>query len=254
MKRVLAVVLTVAMVLLLCATAVSAKPDKPITPEKVNQLTLVFYEKGDNPGKPDRPPGKPEPEPEEPEPSYVLIGLKLYDTATYYVNAEGSGVDPDAVKAAIGDSFERWDAVTAAELFSDEVGTTDLRGRDFDGQNTISWAFIVPPKVVALCTIWYEGELDPANPAEILEFDICFNTKHDWGIDPDGEGPTVIDAFDIQNVATHEAGHPVGLDDLYEDENSEQTMYGYTTEGETIKISLHPDGDIPGAQELHGAP
>lgn len=253
MKKALVALLVVAVVLSLCATAVSAKPEKPITPGEVKQLTLVFYEKADNPGKPDRPPGKPErppgkPEP-EPEPSFVLIGFKLYEPATYYVNAEGSGVDPDEVKAAISASFETWDAVTAAKLFKDKVEPTDLRGRDFDGQNTISWVRIVPPKVVALCTIWYEGELDPDNPAEILEFDICFNTKYDWDTMADGANP---DAFIIENVATHEAGHPVGLDDLKEDENSEQTMYGYTTEGETIKISLHPDGDILGAQELYG--
>ncbi|HEX76859.1 MAG TPA: matrixin family metalloprotease [Dehalococcoidia bacterium] len=217
-----------------------------MTPGDVKQLTLVFYQ-----GPPSEK-GKPA---DEPEPSYVLIGLKLYETATYYVNPEGSGVDPEAVKAAIGASFEAWDEVTDFELFNDTVGTTDFRGREYDGQNAISWVLIVPPKIVALCTIWYEGELDPDNPARVLEFDICFNMWHEWGIDPDGEGTEyTIDAFDIQNVATHEAGHPVGLDDLEEEQNSEQTMYGSTTEGETKKISLHPDGDIIGAQELYGAP
>jgi hypothetical protein len=33
------------------------------------------------------------------------------------------------------------------------------------------------------------------------------------------------------NIATHELGHGVGLADLYDDQWSEQTMYGYATYG-----------------------
>jgi hypothetical protein len=52
-------------------------------------------------------------------------------------------------------------------------------------------------------------------------------------------------------VATHEAGHVTGLDDLYDDVYSELTMYGYTHKGETIKISLGI-GDMHGCQALYG--
>jgi hypothetical protein len=238
-RKILACLLAAVLIACLGVTVARA----PATSADVESVQVVYYAKGGIPGPPEgKGPGNGNGEEEE-EP-YVLIGLKLYEPATYYVNPTGSGVESGVIDA-ISDSFEAWDAVTAAELFV-LGGTTDFRGRELDGENAVSWVRIVPPKVVALCTIWYEGELNLDNPAEVVEFDICFNTMHEWGI---GEA----DAFDIQNVAAHEVGHAVGLDDLYEDENSDQTMYGYTTEGEIIKRSLE-DGDKAGAQELYGVP
>ena len=42
----------------------------------------------------------------------------------------------------------------------------------------------------------------------------------------------------------------VGLDDLYDKKYSELTMYGYSEEGETKKISLE-NGDELGCQALY---
>ena len=65
------------------------------------------------------------------------------------------------------------------------------------------------------------------------------------------EDAETIAAFDIQNIGTHEAGHVVGLADLYENQYNELTMYGYSDIGETQKCSLET-GDILGAQKLYG--
>jgi len=91
--------------------------------------------------------------------------------------------------------------------------------------------------------MWYDENM------KIWEVDIVFNAFHNWGIDPTRRDR----AFDIQNIATHEFGHPTGLDDLYDDIYSELTMYGYSSKGETQKCSLEV-GDVAGAQELYGAP
>ena len=56
--------------------------------------------------------------------------------------------------------------------------------------------------------------------------------------------------MDLQNIATHEFGHGAGLDDLYEDSCSEETMYGYAENGETKKRTLG-SGDIAGIVELY---
>ena len=83
--------------------------------------------------------------------------------------------------------------------------------------------------------------------------DIVLNAFHEWGIDPDGEGDEyTIDVFDVRNIVTHEAGHVTGLDDLSDDVYSELTMYAYSEEGETKKISLEI-GDEAGCQALYGA-
>ncbi len=57
--------------------------------------------------------------------------------------------------------------------------------------------------------------------------------------------------MDLQNIATHELGHGAGLIDLYDAVASEQTMYGYSTKGETKKRDLNT-GDIAGIQDLYG--
>ena len=59
--------------------------------------------------------------------------------------------------------------------------------------------------------------------------------------------------MDLENIATHELGHGLGLGDLYKDACSDVTMFGYSTEGETKKRTLEP-ADIAGIQELYGAP
>ena len=83
-----------------------------------------------------------------------------------------------------------------------------------------------------------------------LDFDMIMNSLHKWGIDPDDEGSLTIREYDVQNIVTHEVGHVVGLADLYDETNSELTMYGYGRKGETKKISLEI-GDILGCQELY---
>jgi hypothetical protein len=160
----------------------------------------------------------------------------------YYVNTKSLDVVA-AVKAA----FETWDAQVTVELFDDNVGMiSKAAGNRYDGKNVVSWGSL-RRGIVAVTYIWYYSD-----SLEIIEFGIVFNKLYAWGIDPDGEGPITINAFDIQNVATHEAGHVLSLNDLYMDEACELTMYGYTSIGETKKQSLGL-GDINGVKYIYGA-
>ena len=56
--------------------------------------------------------------------------------------------------------------------------------------------------------------------------------------------------MDFENIATHELGHSVGMADLYDSVCSQETMYGYASEGETNKRSLEA-GDIAGVKKLY---
>ena len=159
----------------------------------------------------------------------------------YYVNTKS----PDVV-AAVKAAFETWDAQVTVELFGDYVEMiSKVSGSKFDGKNVVSWEAL-RRGIVAVTYIWYYSD-----SLEIVEFGMVFNKLYAWGIDPDGEGPTTINAFDIQNVATHEAGHTLSLNDLYMDEACELTMYGYTSIGETKKQSLGL-GDINGVKYIYG--
>ena len=239
--------LVLALIGVLIAGIAAAPPTSTTSKGELVHLVSVYY------AKPDVPPGLTKKD-EEPTPAdnsgYALIGLELTATATYVVNLEGA---PVGAVAEIQEAFAAWDSVTSMALFN-YGGDSVLRGWGFDGENTVSWVGIVPRDIVAVAHIWALGDGDENGLLDIVEFDITFNALHKWGIDPDDEGPDRLKReFDVQNVATHEVGHVLGLDDLYEEQYRELTMYGYTSKGETSKISLE-QGDIDGAQFLYGAP
>lgn len=253
-KNLIGILVGLVVISIVSVGLVAAKPDpgkgnKPVNagrPEKLEQAFFVHPVAPNKPGKPDNP-GKP-PKDEEPlekdDTHYELWGGYLVDgTVSYYVNPDVSLVtDGDPVDAVNG-AAEAWDSITADELFSYD-GSTNENWYAEDGQNTISWVKFRPRNYIAVAVIWYDSDT-----MIIWEFDIIFNTFHKWGINlVEGDG-----AFDIQNIATHEFGHPVGLGDLYDEIYSELTMYGYSEKDETKKTSLE-EGDIAGAQELYGAP
>jgi hypothetical protein len=80
---------------------------------------------------------------------------------------------------------------------------------------------------------------------ELFDCDVVFNALHKWSIEPSKK------AFHLENIATHEAGHVVGLGDLYDEVDSEMTMYGYSRKGETEKCTLE-EGDWEGCGALYG--
>ena len=256
MKRVLFAALVITALLLSLVGTVAAAPpaDNPGKgPPELERIDFIHYAKDFAPGKPEGTPGK---GPgggngdEDPIDYYKLSKLILTETAEYYVNPSGSGIAiASDVVDAVSSGFEAWDAVTSTELFSDTVEITSDAGRVRNYSNIISWGAL-KEGIVAVATMWY---IPGKPPREIVEFDVVFNTFYAWGIDPDGEldGYILEDAFDVRNIVTHEAGHVVGLDDLYDKTYSELTMYGYSEEGETKKTSLE-NGDKLGCQYLYG--
>ena len=119
-------------------------------------------------------------------------------------------------------------------------------GNRFDGKNVVSWGRL-GSGIIAQTTVWYNTRTH-----EIVEFGMVFSTSFRWGIDADGEGTAyyLTNAFDVQNIATHEAGHTLMLDDLYTDETNALTMYGYGDFGETYAISLGV-GDKSGINAIY---
>lgn len=222
--------------------------EPPILAKKYERIVFVHYTKPSDPGKPQRPPVD--------NTAYKLIGPKWSALAISYV------IDPDgAPNGAVDEiklAFETWDKVTTAELFNDEVTVDPTAKPSLDApdfRNVVCWRGIAPTSNVAMTVLWYEDKDGSGSPTvgdETIDTDIIFNALLKWGIDPDDEGPIKIKAYDVQNVATHEAGHVIGLGDLAGDIHRELTMYAYTAKGETIKISLQT-GDVTGCQVLYGA-
>ena len=176
-------------------------------------------------------------------------GVKWQElSVTYVINPDNEyGLPESVVTNAISLAAEEWDFWTGAELFGpytiDYYANWDSDVPD--GRNEISFGNYPKAGVIAVTVVWgyFSG---PPGLREIVEFDILFDIDYDWG--DASNNPSVMD---LQNIATHELGHGVGLDDLYDLACAEETMYGYSDYGETDKRDLN-GGDITGIQELYG--
>ena len=158
---------------------------------------------------------------------------------------------------AISDSATTWDSATNEELFCYESGElvviedteADFDAKKNDGRNELVFGDYPQDGVIAVTIIWgyFYG---PPGKREIVEFDILFDTDFEWGEAEPELGCTEV--MDLQNIATHELGHGLGLADLYQSSCSEETMYGYSDYCETEKRTLEA-GDITGINELYQA-
>ncbi len=193
--------------------------------------------------RPDSPPGLSKPkEPKEPS-CYKLLGVKWKTLPVDYVinPTNPDGLSEEFVVSVISTSAETWDDATSAELFNDAYSvdySAQYGVQNFE--NAIVFGDDPDVNVIAVASIWYTRK-----GRQIVEFDILFDIDFVWG-DAIAD-PTVMD---LQNIATHELGHGIGLGDIYSDACSEVTMYGYSTEGETSKRTLEP-ADIEGLQKMY---
>ena len=187
---------------------------------------------------------------------YNLIGAKWNSfPVPLEVNPSGSGLDTTFVLQAIHVAAEEWDdgaysgwGGVTPNLFRDLITTTTKGYNDLawtsgkmDGKNTLVWGNYPTSGVIAVTILWYNRATKT-----ILEFDIVFDTDYTWG-DAAAQG----NMMDLQNIATHELGHGAGLDDLYQTTAYRETMYGYSSPGETIKRDLYT-GDKQGITRLYG--
>ena len=218
--------LTVILIVLLLNVVVVAEAKPSRTVEK---KVFIHRAKGGKPGKPDKSAGG------EEKPWYKYSGVHWPEEAlpVPYV------VDNELDFSVITDSFETCDAETAEEIFG--TGTQgSVEAGHLDEVNALSFGDYPDESAIAVTYIWYWSDTD-----EIVEVDTLFDTDFAWSIS--GES----DKMDLQNIATHEFGHWLTLDDLYMKPAKRQTMYGYGSYGETIKRTLE-SGDIAGIEAIYG--
>lgn len=158
----------------------------------------------------------------------------------YYVNLNGA---PSAALSAVQASFQVWEDDPGSYIDYTYAGATILSSIAKDDNNIVFWGYYDGSGgVLAVCTFWYH-----IPTLEILEFDIQFDSGDDWQIWENTADPN---AFDVMNVGTHEAGHSLGLLDLYSSADSSETMYGYSSPGQTTKRTLYT-GDLMGLHQAY---
>jgi hypothetical protein len=104
---------------------------------------------------------------------------------------------------------------------------------DYDGINVTDFGQL--GNAVGLSYVWYTN-------SRIREVDLRFNRDYLWTKRP-GES-----RYNVKNVAVHEIGHHLGLDDLTSPHGA-LTMFGVVDKGELRKTTLGR-GDVRGAELL----
>jgi len=230
----------------------SAAPQGKGKDRILSKITFIHYKKGH--AKPPRAAGDKGRPKEEDEGYYDYIAKRakwkmqedLFLNLACEENVNGSleSVIAHAVIAGI----EEWETPGEATLyiFGTLYENTEVTYDDgaYRGYNTISFGSYEEPDVIAITTVW--GYLTgPPDLREIVEAHIQMNDDYVWG-----DAATDSQLMDIQNIMTHELGHWAGMGDLYELAANEETMYGYSTEGELKKRDLY-NGDITGVTKLY---
>ena len=181
-------------------------------------------------------------------PSFSYSGIHWRSPAvTYKVDASNSGLDPASTLSAVNASFNTWENEinsvgrpdTSIIDYTYNTSAVKTGGLVYDGENTVSWRPISASGVIAQTTYWYNRKT-----REIVEFDMVMNRSLQWATDGNAS------AFDIQNIATHEAGHTLVLNDLYKNGDNALTMYGYSRLGEISKRDLAL-GDCLGLEKIY---
>jgi hypothetical protein len=177
---------------------------------------------------------------------YGLAGWHLPSVGiTWKLNESSvpSSVGASAARAAVTSAFDTWSAADPQKIFVNG-GSTTVKAAKFDGTNAILWKRL-SPSTIGVTYVWYYTAT-----GEVAEVDTAFNSRYPWAIfSSSGECQSSPDAYDVQDIATHEFGHWVGLDDLYDDADKDLTMYGFGAGGELKKRTLGT-GDVDGANAV----
>jgi hypothetical protein len=215
----------IGLVILGLAGPIAADPKK--AKEPIDKITFIHYRDGTVKGV-----GKAVKGPA----CYKLMGIKWQALPISYVI--NPAVDENAIAAATAE----WDKHTGANLFGEYTVDPSANFDEYpDGRNEYSYGDYSQSGVIAVTRVWYTRY-----GKQIVEYDVMFDTDFIWG-----DATVTSTVMDLQNIATHETGHGVGLADVYQSACSEVTMYGYSDYGETKKRTLEQP-DITGLQKLYG--
>lgn len=238
MKKIIFILILTAMLLMPMALAKDSKDKEP-----VDKITIIHYRDGTvkvNGGETNS------------ASCYKLMGIKWNSLPVSYVinPTNNQGLTQDFVTNAISSAAETWDSATSKELFNnaytiDTFATFDSSASD--GVNEYVFGPYSNSNVIAITNIWYTR-----NTKAIVDYDVLFNTYYNWYDCTTTTCNAANRGMDLQNIATHETGHGLGLSDIYSNKCSEVTMYGYSSYGE-IKERTLDTADIAGLRAIYGS-
>lgn len=178
---------------------------------------------------------------------YKLLGSAWKNLPVSYIINPVNALQPDLaeslVTGAIAQAAETWDTSAVTRELMNDLYTVDNTAQYGvqDYKNVIAFGNYPTANVIAVTSIW----ITRRPTRQIVEFDMLLDTDFTWG-------DAIINpaVMDLQNIVTHELGHAIGLDDIYDNSCNTVTMYGYSANGETDKRTLESP-DITGLLKMY---
>lgn len=171
---------------------------------------------------------------------YAQNGIRWSDAALpveYSVNQLGL---PTGSDTAITAAAQTWEDDAGSHMDFAYEGATSTKPGEMDGECVVGSGPVSGAETIAECSIWYNSATHRIN-----EFDIAYNTAS-FTFATNGNRS----AFDVQSIGTHELGHTLHLLDLYDADNKDQVMYGWSNRGDTSQRVLKW-GDIAGIRSIY---
>lgn len=170
---------------------------------------------------------------------------KLPASWTYRLN-------PSSVPASVGASnlgpmvrrgFDSWQSASGSKVTLTQGADTTIIKNGNDGINVIAWG-VAPSGSLGVTYVWYY-----TSNGQLIDSDTIMNRNYSWTY-----SNSIVCAYkntyDAENIMTHELGHWFGLDDAYDTQYQNATMYGYGSRQEVKKITL-TTGDKAGTYAIY---
>ncbi|PWN02839.1 hypothetical protein DJ010_10540 [Nocardioides silvaticus] len=150
-------------------------------------------------------------------------------------------------QSAVPNLFYDGLTTTQGDFVDTASGTACAPRADIDSRSSVDIGDLEPNALVAGTCTWTTGH-DGLN--EVIQADIRFNTTdYDFTYTP-GDGDCDSNDFDVISILTHELGHVLGFDDLYDPANRYLTMSGRVNNCTTYLRNLGR-GDVLGLRERY---
>ncbi|MBI2020402.1 matrixin family metalloprotease [Candidatus Daviesbacteria bacterium] len=153
------------------------------------------------------------------------------------------GVGSSTLSTMAGNGFADWSSAISGKVNFLRGTDTSIARSAYDSKNIIAWGRTQGTALGVTYIRYYTSS------GLAVDVDTIMNKKFSWKWS-NSNSCAFDDAYDAENVLTHEIGHWLGLDDEYDVIFTDNTMFGYADKGEVKKNTL-TTGDILGAQSIY---
>ena len=172
---------------------------------------------------------------------HIIPGSITYRLNAASVPASVGGSNLDAI---VQNGFSQYNQATGGKVSFSRGANTNVNRSRFDGQNVVTWGRLGAGSL-GITYVWYYP-----SSGNLAEVDTVMNSRYKWSLsnqDACADNKT----YDAKNIMTHELGHWMGLDDMYNvGTHGDATMYGYGSLGEIKKNTL-TTGDQIGVSNIY---